>query len=229
MRDADIQSPVSPTPSSASSSLSPSKRTTDRRRSSTGLSNGRKRILFNLSQKNFTVTTKVFEDFGTSRTYFMALGLGGFRIVQTSAGQHAEYNGMYMYYIDSSCLGLDMFGSHHCPPVGITHTVIICMNNQTYCIWKRYSHFNDLMKQAQLAQSERHLRKSLSSWNYMESRRKWWRCLDIRYLAQKLSLIEAFLKELVYEIKSPTVLIKFASDVTSPMDGHPTTAQILPR
>jgi hypothetical protein len=38
-----------------------------------------------------------------------------------------------------------------------------------------------------------------------------WRCLNVKYLYQKCTLLELFLKELVYEIRSPTLLIKFAA------------------
>ena len=140
----------------------------------------KKLVLFHLPQKNFTVTTKVFEDFSSSRSYYMALGLAGFRIVQNNAGQHAEFN------------------------------LIVCMNSQTYCIWKRYNHFAALVEDARRS-TERLLRKTMAAWNNLRSRMKWRRCLSVRYLAQKYVLLEVFLKELVYEIKSPALLIKFAS------------------
>jgi hypothetical protein len=124
---------------------------------------------------------QVFEDYSTSRSYFLALGLGGFRIIQGPQGEHAEFN------------------------------LIVCMNSQTYCIWKRYSQFSTLVRHARRCHSRGQLRRTLEAWGNLEQRRKWWRCLDVRYLAQKYSLLELFLKELVYEIKSPALLVKFSS------------------
>jgi hypothetical protein len=124
---------------------------------------------------------RVFEDYQTSRSYYMALGLEGFRIVQNAAGQHAEYS------------------------------LIVCMNSQTYCIWKRYNHFAALVKEAERGHSRRQLKRTFASWESLEKKRKWWRCLNVPYLALKYSMLETFLKELVYEIKSPALLIKFAS------------------
>jgi len=140
-------------------------------------------VLFTLSQKQFTITTKAFEDFSSSpaMSYFLALGLGGFRIVQNDAGQHAEFN------------------------------LIVVMNSQSYCIWKRYSHFRSLLHHAGRCHSSRQLKKTLAAWGELEKRKPWFRCLHVLYLTEKYALLEVFLKELVYEIKSPNLLVRFAS------------------
>lgn len=54
------------------------------------------------------------------------------------------------------------------------------------------------------------------AWDTLECRRKWWRCLEIRYLAQKLTFLESFLGAFLTEVSSPTLLMTFASSDVTP-------------
>lgn len=118
------------------------------------------------------------------RAFFLALGVGGFRIVQTGSGnQHAEYN------------------------------VILCLNAATYVVWRRYSQFAALMEAARAAHGDSQLPQTWEAWAALERRRRWLRCLSVPYLAGKCAGLEAFLQALVAESLSPALLLRFvASD-----------------
>lgn len=113
---------------------------------------------------------------------FLALGVGGFRIVQTGGGnQHAEYN------------------------------VIVCTNALTHVAWRRYTEFAALMEAARAAHGDSQLPQTGEAWAALERRRKWRRCLSVPYLAAKLTHLELFLQALVAELASPVLLLRFVS------------------
>lgn len=113
---------------------------------------------------------------------FLALGVGGFRIVQTGSGnQHAEYH------------------------------IIVCIDAETHVAWRRYSQFAALMEAACAAHGDSQLPQTWAAWAALERRRKWRRCLNVPYLAGKLAGLEAFLQALVAELASPALLLRFVA------------------
>ncbi|KAM3572666.1 hypothetical protein VYU27_005352 [Nannochloropsis oceanica] len=125
---------------------------------------------------------------------YAALGVGGLRICQTACGgQHAEF------------------------------LVCLCLNQRTFVAWKRFSAFVQLYHDGHVAHGAGRLPATRRAWDTMESRRKWWRCLEIRYLAQKLKFLESFLGAFLTEVSSPILLMKFASSDVTPEEfgnGH---------
>lgn len=192
-----------------------------------------KEILFHLPQTNFSVMTRQFLDAGDvdeflrrsstsgenmhhhshhhshdhhhhqqhsqngrkkrkKQPVYAALGLGGLRICQMACGgQHAEF------------------------------LVCLCLNQETFVAWKRFSAFAQLYQDAHADHEADLLPATRRAWDTLESRRKWWRCLEIRYLAQKLTFLESFLGAFLTEVPSPSLLMAFASsDVTPKRFGN---------
>eukprot|EP00624_Nannochloropsis_granulata_P004712 evm.model.NODE_33713_length_18403_cov_15.744444.1 len=182
-----------------------------------------KEILFHLPQTDFSVMTRQFLDANgvdeflrrsrTSREnmhqhhhqhqrhhqecqqgrkrnkqpVYAALGVGGLRICQTACGgQHAEF------------------------------LVCLCLNQHTFVAWKRFNAFAQLYQDVHVAHGAGLLPATRRAWDTMESRRKWWRCLEISYLAQKLKFLESFLGAFLTEVSSPVLLMKFASSDVTP-------------
>lgn len=115
---------------------------------------------------------------------YAALGLGGFRICQTGWGsQHAEY------------------------------LVCLCINQQTFIAWRRYSAFAKFFRDIQRVywDAADMFPATRGAWKALERRRKWWRCLSVGYLALKLGLLESFLEAVLVEVPGPDLLMAFAS------------------
>jgi hypothetical protein len=158
-----------------------------------------KEILFHLPQTNFSVMTRQFlhhhhqhqghkgQRKRKKQPVYAALGVGGLRICQTACGgQHAEF------------------------------LVCLCLNQQTFVAWKRFSAFAQLYQDVHVEHEADVLPATRRAWDTVESRRKWWRCLEIRYLAQKLTFLESFLGAFLTEVPSPSLLMTFASSDVTP-------------
>lgn len=89
--------------------------------------------------------------------------------------------------------------------------VIVSYGGVTLGIWKRYSEFKDLFKKIQQLHNSGNesYKSTILSWQCIESRQKWFRCLDPDYLALKCYLLERFLQDLLFESESPDVINVF--------------------
>ena len=98
----------------------------------------------------------------------------------------------------------------------------------TIGVWKRFSDFkalSDRVTQSHdrcaLVSSNKslltatedpdveHLPNAIASWNLLEKRKRWYRCLDAGYLSLKVFLLERFLHDILFESSSQNLLRDF--------------------
>lgn len=93
--------------------------------------------------------------------------------------------------------------------------VVICVDRQQYCVWRRLSQFGDLIRAADIVASEsasrrnddHKLRQSKRIWNSLTQKGYWWsRNLSIKFLAWKTLRLGDFLREILFEIPTPMIL-----------------------
>jgi len=107
--------------------------------------------------------------------------------------------------------------------------VIFCAGTfrETFGVWKRYSDFKKLSNLVTrgaencssvlagigpLSVTEDHVElmpNAMMSWSLVKKRKRWYRCLDAGYLSIKVFLLERFLHDILYESKSPKILLDF--------------------
>ena len=95
--------------------------------------------------------------------------------------------------------------------------VVMIVNDQEFSCWKRFSEFSKLADSCGIPtgplrfihQSPVELSKSTLLWNRIEKMKPWFRSTSIRYLVWKTCKLEEFLKNLLFEVMSPQILIDF--------------------
>lgn len=107
--------------------------------------------------------------------------------------------------------------------------------HDTVGVWKRFSDFSNLskvilkahekgilgcgtyMKDSKQMEKDpnssknnmEHFPNSITSWQLLKRRRRWYRCLDAGYLSLKVFLLERFLHDILFESSSPDLLREF--------------------
>lgn len=140
-------------------------------------------ILFNVFQSQFSVNTRHFE-LPNGRTNSITYGMRGFRIVQNWYGnQYAEYH------------------------------VIVCSGSQSVARWRRYSEFKTLAKKIQHlnASTTTCYPNALKAWETLQQSKKFFLCLEVKYLYHKFKLLDDFVRELLFEADNPRVLMEFVT------------------
>lgn len=104
-------------------------------------------------------------------------------------------------------------------------------NNQlSLGIWRRHSHFADLVNQAcdhslqilsnilthnsllqinAMPDGSTKYRNTLLSWQCLLNRKRWFKCLDQEYLSLKCFLLERFIHDLLFESPTPDFISEF--------------------
>eukprot|EP00640_Fibrocapsa_japonica_P003803 CAMPEP_0113945036 /NCGR_PEP_ID=MMETSP1339-20121228/38444_1 /TAXON_ID=94617 /ORGANISM="Fibrocapsa japonica" /LENGTH=368 /DNA_ID=CAMNT_0000950429 /DNA_START=136 /DNA_END=1242 /DNA_ORIENTATION=+ /assembly_acc=CAM_ASM_000762 len=117
-----------------------------------------------------------------------AVSIAGIRIVQTSAGQHAEYK------------------------------VAVASGQQLVCCWKRHSDFKRAAEQHKHQQEMHQRRrpkgylympKTKDAWVRLGEIKKTFRCLEIQYLLLKSTYLQDFLQALLFESPTEDLLMDF--------------------
>jgi hypothetical protein len=101
--------------------------------------------------------------------------------------------------------------------VRVEFKLVMIINDKKFSCWKRYSDFTKLAKSCGISVgmfrfmnvSPRYLRKSALTWNDLETRKPWFRMTSIKYLIWKTCKLEDFLRNLLFEIHTPQILVDF--------------------
>jgi hypothetical protein len=102
----------------------------------------------------------------------------------------------------------------------------------TLGIWQRYSDFRQLALRLQercVRLSDREsLANTLVSWQCVEARRHWGRCVDVEYLALKCHLLERFLHDLLFESADPGDVASLLGLGAEALRADPAVRNLLP-
>lgn len=93
------------------------------------------------------------------------------------------------------------------------------LGKEFYADWRRYSEFGELVKQLDSVQYKR----TLSAWKSIETR--WFNRLEPSYLHHKCITLENFIRELMYELKEPDILMDFLGGASGKVNVRPTNPQ----
>nr|CCA20166.1 conserved hypothetical protein [Albugo laibachii Nc14] len=102
------------------------------------------------------------------------------------------------------------------------YLITLRLENEYYAKWRRYSEFSELVN---VLQGQRYQR-SLKAWKSIETR--WFNRLEPSYLHQKCVGLENFMREFMYELHEPTVLIQFLGGYTGKLNTRPTQGDLRP-
>ena len=82
-------------------------------------------------------------------------------------------------------------------------------NYVTFGVWRRHSCFEALSKAIQSVDCGTSFKNATLSWQCFVSRKRWFRCLDIDYLALKCFLLERFLHDVLFESSTAGTISEF--------------------
>jgi len=103
----------------------------------------------------------------------------------------------------------------------------------TLGVWRRYSAFLALAQRLQALCVQRQDREvfgnSLVSWQCVEARRHWGRCLEPEYLELKCHLLERFLHDLLFESAGPDDIADFLGLDATALLADPTLLSLMPK
>lgn len=100
------------------------------------------------------------------------------------------------------------------------YRIVFTINHDSRSAWRRYSDFTRLARILNLPTGYWALFQDLSShsmplsqesWLEIESNKRWFRSVSIRYLSWKCAKLEEFLKHVLFENSSPEILMDFVS------------------
>jgi hypothetical protein len=88
---------------------------------------------------------------------------------------------------------------------------VFCYGSMSYMSWKPYSEFKKL---AGIITTLHRDTKSLffqtlKAWSFLEEKKRWFRCLDIKYLIEKSILLGKFMEALLHEVPTPGLILAF--------------------
>lgn len=88
---------------------------------------------------------------------------------------------------------------------------VFCYGSMSYMSWKPYSEFKKL---AGIITTLHRDTKSLffqtlKAWSFIEEKKRWFRCLDIKYLIEKSILLGKFMEALLHEVPTPGLILAF--------------------
>ncbi|CAM9578029.1 unnamed protein product [Discosporangium mesarthrocarpum] len=145
-------------------------------------------VEFRAHNKRFALATRTFyvEDSRVSATAW-TWGIGGFRIIKSKHGRHAEFQVVASY------------GGG---------------NGVTWAVWKRFSDFTAFSQSLQ--DGEGRTGNTEEAWGRVRRGMKLFRCLDPGYLKIKCVLLEDFIRNVLFDIQDPSILIKFMTQERRP-------------
>ena len=112
----------------------------------------------------------------------------------------------------SCCVGGLRLCQYPCGEIRIEFNFICCYGSRSYNSWKSFHEFNklsDILTAMQKKVQTHSFPDSLSAWKNVLSRKKWFRCYEIRYLIQQSILLGRFMEALLHEASSPGLLLAF--------------------
>ena len=145
-------------------------------------------ILFTFDNIISSLSCRSFEDLTIyEENTQIGISVQSFRIVQHKEGVRAEFK------------------------------VVMIVNDQEFSCWKRFSEFSKLAESCGIPtgplrfihSSPIELPKSAVLWSRIEKSKPWFRSTSIKYLVWKTCKLEEFLKNLLFEVMSPQLLIDF--------------------
>jgi len=108
---------------------------------------------------------------------------------------------------------------------GQTHAeflVVVNIGSFTFGVWRRYSEFRELAESLAVSKEKRgEFANSLFSWQCLNHRKRWFRCLDKDYLTLKCFLLERFLHDFVYESSEANCMYAFIGAGMAPVNRSP--------
>ena len=145
-------------------------------------------ILFSFDNIISSLSCRSFEDLTMyEENTQIGISVQSFRIVQYKEGVRAEFK------------------------------VAMIVNDQEFSCWKRFSDFTKLAESCGIPTgplrfmqaSPIELPKSTVLWHRLEKSKPWFRSTSIKYLVWKTCKLEEFLKNLLFEVITPQILIDF--------------------
>jgi len=99
------------------------------------------------------------------------------------------------------------------------YNFVFCYGSRSYSSWKQYSDFKCLSEIISTVQSK-HLAaepfntlpvfsQSVHAWQYLEGRKKWYKCLNVRYLIEKSIYLGRFMEAVLLESPNPGLILYF--------------------
>lgn len=137
---------------------------------------------------------------------------------------------------DCTGCGSDMVGLGLQPLYHAEFLVVVALGEGlatiTLGVWRRYSDFARLAKRLQAhcveIQDREAFSNTLVSWQCVEARRRWGRCLEADYLGLKCHLLERFLHDLLFESGDPSDIAGFLGLDAASLQSDPTLHSLMP-
>ena len=96
-----------------------------------------------------------------------------------------------------------------------TFLVIVSLGSVSFGSWRRHSEFSKFAENLKSSSIEKEkedgseFRNSILSWQCLLQKKRWYRCLDKEYLALKCFLLERFMHDVLFETRTPDLILKF--------------------
>jgi len=140
---------------------------------------GCKRVIFKGVSPVTSEVAKSFQCCECGTTAQIIIHIPKYRVIQESFDKHAEF------------------------------LVVITLGLYTFGVWRRYTDFKKLSDKLVLPLIRDGYRNSLTRWQCISNQRRWYRCLDKKYLALKCFMLQRFLQDVVYESPHPSAIQQF--------------------
>eukprot|EP01041_Mallomonas_annulata_P009572 gene9572-19887_t len=143
------------------------------------------KVVFTFNIKSAPIFCRSFISVeGLSNNIQVSCSVTGIRIIQDASGEHAEFK------------------------------IMISNGNLAYTAWREHSDFHDLIQAVTLfSHGKSCLEKSLIIWKEISRRRLWrFQLLSVKYLTWKAIKLGEFLREFLFEITTPSILVAFVKD-----------------
>jgi hypothetical protein len=93
-----------------------------------------------------------------------------------------------------------------------TFLVIVSLGSVSFGSWRRHSEFSKFAENLISSKEEgdgSEFRNSMLSWQCLLQKKRWYRCLDKEYLALKCFLLERFMHDVLFESRTPDLILRF--------------------
>jgi hypothetical protein len=111
----------------------------------------------------------------------------------------------------SSCINGFRIRQHTSGEINAEFHFIFCYGSRSYSSWKQYSDFKylaDLIKStAKFVQAD--FKNSIAAWKLLESRKRWFKSLSVKYLIEKSIYLGRFVEAVMLESPNPAIILCF--------------------
>lgn len=90
---------------------------------------------------------------------------------------------------------------------------VFCYGSMSYMTWKPYGEFKKLAEIVTKVHNDRTpFDKSLKEWQFLTEKKRWFRCLNIKYLIEKSIYLGRFMESLLHESPTPGLILAFVQN-----------------